>query len=126
MSDYPYNTATWRKLRKAHLSIEPMCRACAGMGRHTPAKHVDHIVPVSAGGRPFPDHDGLASLCVPCHSAKTARGIEAGAARTDRPRKGCDASGRPLDPAHPWKKSLRAGDQTARVGTKTQLVSKDN
>ena len=59
----------------------------------------------------FPGHDGLASYCAPCHGAKTARGVEAGAIKTKRPRKGCDVNGNPLDHSHPWhssKKSLRA------------------
>jgi len=72
MADWPYNTAVWTRLRKAHLAIEPLYRHCTSMGRLTPANHVDHVVPISAGGDPFPGHDGLASLCTPCHSAKTA------------------------------------------------------
>lgn len=74
------------------------------MGRKlVTANTVDHIVPVSEGGHPFPNHDGLASYCPACHSAKTARGTEAGGARSNKPRKGCDANGNPLDPAHPWR-----------------------
>lgn len=126
MADWPYNTAAWQRLRKAHLSFEPMCRACAEMGRAHPGKHVDHVVPISAGGEPFPGHDGLASLCAPCHSAKTARGSEAGAARTTKPRRGCDVNGDPIDPAHPWRKSLKAGASGAHGDHKTQLVSKGN
>jgi cytochrome c1 len=38
--------------------------------------------------------------CLPCHSAKTARNAEAGAAKTSNPRKGGDAQGSPLDGAH--------------------------
>lgn len=109
MAEYPYNTARWQRLRLAHLMLEPLCRGCEAMGRLTPANTVDHITPVSEGGDPFPAHDGLASYCPPCHGAKTARGSEAGAVRSTKPRKGCDANGNPIDPAHPWsKKSLRA------------------
>ena len=79
------------------------------MGRLTPANTVDHRTPVSEGGSAFPAHDGLASYCPSCHGAKTARGAEAGAVRSTKPRKGCDADGNPLDPLHPWSgKSLRA------------------
>lgn len=124
MADFPYNTTAWARLRKAHLSIEPLCRACyQEQGRMIYANHVDHIVPISAGGDPFPSHDGLQSLCAPCHSAKTARGVEAGAIRTTKPRRGCDANGNPIDPAHPWKKSLRADDSRPRMDHLTQLVS---
>jgi 5-methylcytosine-specific restriction protein A len=69
----------------------------------TIANHVDHRLAISEGGDPFPSiGTGLASYCAPCHSAKTARSSEAGAVKTDRPRKGCDANGMPLDPSHPW------------------------
>lgn len=117
MADYPYNTARWQRLRAAHLHLSPLCIGCDAMGMVRVANTVDHLVPISAGGPAFPSHDGLASYCAACHSAKTARGTEAGAVKTQRPRKGCDANGNPLDPAHPWnaEKSLRAEpDRTAR------------
>lgn len=126
MADWPYNTAAWKRLRLAHLDIEPMCRGCADMGRLARANTVDHITAISDGGLPFPGHDGLASYCAPCHSAKTARGVEAGAIRSTKPRKGCDANGNPLDPAHPWKKSLRADACRPAATLETQLVAKDN
>jgi 5-methylcytosine-specific restriction enzyme A len=100
MADWPYNTARWQRLRKRHLQLEPLCRGCKP--RIVAANTVDHVQPISDGGEPFPDHDGLASYCAGCHSAKTARGTEAGAVRSDRPRKGCDANGNPIDPTHPW------------------------
>lgn len=100
MADWPYNTARWQRLRQAHLSIEPMCRGCAP--RLVIASHVDHVHAISDGGPAFPGHDGLTSYCLSCHSAKTARGAEAGAARTSKPRRGCDSEGNPLDPRHPW------------------------
>lgn len=109
MADWPYNTARWQRLRLRHLQLYPLCEACQRIGRLTPANTVDHRQPISAGSEPFPGHDGLASLCPSCHGAKTARGVEAGAVRSTRPRKGCDADGNPLDPAHPWsRKSLGA------------------
>lgn len=125
MAKFPYNTMTWQRLRKAHLQREPLCRGCEAMGRITPANTVDHIVPISDGGPVFPGHDGLASYCAACHSAKTARGTEAGAIKSRKPRKGCNPDGTPLDPAHPWaKKSLRADGSGPAAGLKTQLVPK--
>ncbi len=110
--------------------MHPTCEACEQAGRLTIANTVDHRVPISAGGPPFPAHDGLASLCASCHSIKTARGVEAGAVRTTRkvqPRKGCDANGNPLDPAHPWRdKSLGADATRTAVPLRNQLVSKGN
>lgn len=123
MAEWPYNTAAWRKLRKAHLAIEPQCRGCKAVGRLMLASHVDHIKAISDGGAPFPGHDGLQSLCLPCHSRKTARGAEAGAVRSTKPMRGCDADGNPLDPAHPWSgKSLRAEARVSPVSLKNQLV----
>jgi hypothetical protein len=51
---------------------------------------------MSDGGYPFPSHEGLTSYCASCHSAKTARGRETGAARSSKPKKGCDDNGKPL------------------------------
>lgn len=102
VSKWPYSTQRWKRLRLAHLDLEPMCRGCDTMGRLTRADTVDHVMPINSGGPAFPGHDGLASYCGPCHSAKTARGIEAGAVRTTKPRKGCNPDGTPLDPKHPW------------------------
>ena len=99
MAKWPYNTARWQRLRQRKLRDTPLCEACPGF---TMASHVDHVHPISDGGPPFPGLDGLRSLCPPCHSAKTARGTEAGAVRTSKPRRGCDADGNPIDAAHPW------------------------
>lgn len=123
MADWPYNTTAWKRLRLAHLSLYPTCIGCMDMGRGpVPANTVDHRHPISEGGNPFPGHDGLVSYCPSCHSAKTARGTEAGAIRSSKPRRGCDADGNPLDPAHPWK-SLRADGQGPAGDQKTQLVN---
>ncbi len=102
---WPYSTARWQRLRDAQLQLHPLCESCiANGGVVRAASHVDHRRAISHGGDPFPGHDGLASLCASCHSAKTARGPEAGAIRSNRPRKGCDITGHPLDPNHPWNR----------------------
>lgn len=127
MADWPYNTAQWQRLRKAKLYANPLCQPCEAAHRIEVANTVDHDVPISAGGPAFPPIDQLTSMCPSCHSRKTARGVEAGAVRTTRtlqPRKGCDATGRPLDAAHPWnEKSLTAAQPKTAMGTNTQLVS---
>jgi 5-methylcytosine-specific restriction protein A len=103
MADWPYSTSTWQRLRRAHLSIEPTCRACRDQqGRIVLANTVDHVVPIGDGGPAFPEHTGLASYCAACHNRKTARGTEAGAIRTTKPIKGCDVDGIPHSPDHPW------------------------
>ena len=126
MAAWPYNTAAWARLRKAHLALSPMCIECEAAGRLREANTVDHRVPISDGGPAFPGHDGLDSYCPACHSAKTARGSEAGAVRSTKPRRGCDADGNPLDPAHPWAgKSLRAAEHGPTPYPPTQLVRSD-
>lgn len=118
MSGWPYNTTAWKKLRKLKLATSPLCEDCLRINRVVTANHVDHRHAVSQGGPAFPPLNGLASLCHPCHSAKTARSPEAGAVRTNKPRRGCTADGLPLDHRHPWaaspehEKSLRAGRST--------------
>ena len=67
-----YSSDRWRKLRAAKLSRNPLCEECARQGRHTPAKMVDHIVPIRFGGRSL-DMDNLQSLCWSCHSAKSIK-----------------------------------------------------
>lgn len=124
MADWPYNTTTWKRLREAHLSLHPMCEGCEAMGRMAMANTVDHRVPINMGGHPFPSHDGLASYCPACHGAKTARGVEAGAVRSTKPRRGCNPDGSPLDPAHPWHgKSLGADGTRPPCVLSLELVS---
>jgi 5-methylcytosine-specific restriction protein A len=101
MADWPYNSARWKRLRAEQLATFPLCEGCKP--RIVPANHVDHRRAISDGGEPFPPvGTGLASLCASCHSIKTVRGPEHGALQTTKPRRGCDAAGRPLDPSHPW------------------------
>ncbi len=74
----------------------PLCEYCPA-GRITPATEVDHKVAIRNGGDPW-DWDNLASTCHACHSSKTASD------KFGKPwrRKGCDASGNPLDAGHWW------------------------
>jgi 5-methylcytosine-specific restriction protein A len=128
VAGWPYTTQRWKRLRAAKLQDVPLCEECQRVGLLVFASVVDHIQPIRHGGEPFPALDGLASLCPPCHSAKTARGIEAGAVRTTRRRvrRGCTASGMPIDPLHPWtrEKSLRAEALDTGPYSSSQLVSK--
>ena len=128
MGGWPYSTQRWKRLRLAKLTEQPLCQDCEAVGLFVFASVVDHVQPINLGGDPFPLLADLASLCPPCHSAKTARGPEAGAVRTTRarqPRKGCDARGNPIDPRHPWKheKSLRADALQTATQVGSQLVS---
>ena len=58
----PTNSAQWRKIRKAVLERNPLCRDCGA-----PANEVDHVDGNTANNLP----DNLDALCKPCHSART-------------------------------------------------------
>lgn len=60
----------WRKVRARRLADEPLCRICSERGHITPATQVDHITPRADGGKDV--YENTQSLCVPCHTAKTA------------------------------------------------------
>jgi 5-methylcytosine-specific restriction protein A len=112
MAGRVYDTAQWKRLRRLKLAASPLCEECEGAGRLKAAVAVDHVIPTRLGGPAFPPLSGLRSLCFRCHNQKTARGPEAGAVRTDKPLRGCDAHGRPLDPNHPWRTSDCANGRT--------------
>ena len=100
MSIWPYSTQRWQRMRRMKLRRNPLCEACIKVGRIEPATAVDHRVPISAGGDPYPGLDELASLCARCHNLKT-RGEQVG---ENYLTKGCDVNGMPLDPRHPWNR----------------------
>lgn len=116
MADWPYSTTTWRKLRLAKLAASPMCEACARRGVVTPARHVDHVRAVSAGGDPFPPLDGLAALCPSCHSRKTAAMDRPGGKGAGWGGVGLD--GLPVDPDHPFLTGNQ-GDTPSKDGRMT-------
>jgi 5-methylcytosine-specific restriction enzyme A len=94
-----YRSSQWLRLRALVLRAQPQCELCGA-----PSSAVDHVTPVRAGGAPL-DPANVQALCQQCHSRKTAScdgGF--GNRKADRPLRprGCDVSGRPLDPSHPW------------------------
>ncbi len=119
MAKWPYCTSRWQQLRRVKLSTNPLCEHCIMIDVLTIADTVDHLVPISKGGEPFPPLEMLNSLCSSCHSAKTARGEEAGAVKTRKPRRGCTVDGRPLDASHPWHPASASNEiaQSKRAGT---------
>lgn len=112
MSSSFYRSAAWRALRKAVLARDPVCKT-RGCGR--PSTHADHIVPRSRGGADTVDN--CRGLCASCHNRRSAGGRN-GELRAV----GCDAQGRPLDPADPWHETtenlsgLGSGDRAGVVG----------
>lgn len=100
-----YRTAEWKRLRRAVLARDPICKT-PGCGCTSVA--VDHIVERRRGGSDTMAN--LRGLCAQCHNQRS-RGGEPRA-------KGCHADGTPRDPGHWWNtnnnnsgKSLIAGGE---------------
>ena len=93
---FKYQGARWQRLRRLHLSIEPLCRACKRLGYSVTAQHVDHVVPIAQAPALAYDLANLQSLCVSCHSVKTQTEDRGTGER------GADSDGFPVDPGHPW------------------------
>ena len=87
------NTAAWQRVRADVLMREPLCRHCAARGLVVPATDVDHM-----NGADDNRLESLQPLCHECHSRKTARD------QGKRVAYGCDPSGKPADPDHPWNR----------------------
>lgn len=73
------------KARKLLFAQEPLCRACASIGRVSLAHIADHIVNLASGGTG--DMDNMQPLCIACHDDKTAREAAASQGRTYTPRR---------------------------------------
>ncbi|WP_057786579.1 HNH endonuclease [Weissella minor] len=68
-----YRTKQWVELRKVVLNRDSyLCQYCAVHGRVTPAKVVDHIVPIEYDTDRKADVTNLSVICGRCHSKKTA------------------------------------------------------
>jgi len=102
----PLNSAAWRRLRALVLADNPLCLMCERMGRVTLATDVDH----HDGNPGNNDRSNLVPLCHSCHSHKTMRERHGKSAL-----QGCDLSGMPLDPNHPWNAAPRAFTRVAAV-----------
>lgn len=67
-----YKTSEWQSLRARVLRSHPLCVMCEAQGKVTPAKLVDHIVPVVVAPDRMFDETNLQPLCQSCHNQKTA------------------------------------------------------
>jgi 5-methylcytosine-specific restriction protein A len=67
--DYRIRGHALQRIRADTLGREPLCRHCAERGHVTVATQLDHIVPLSKGGRDAPEN--RQPLCDECHKAKT-------------------------------------------------------
>jgi len=86
-----YRQAKWKKFRAMHLKVHNICALCG----ITERLEVDHITPVSKGGE-FWNKNNLWTLCISCHSRKTA--VDTGKVRLIS----VNENGYPLDKEHPW------------------------
>lgn len=93
-----YKLGRWQKLRAQQLAAEPLCRYCKERGLTTPATIANHRTPHKGDAALFWDAANLESTCKLCHDSTVQSAEKLGF------RKGCDASGRPIDPAHPWNR----------------------
>ena len=103
----PLNSDAWRKLRRQVLAEVPLCEYCPP-GVITPATEVDHKNNNPADN----SRENLVSTCKPCHSIKTMADLYGRPARM-----GCDESGNPINPAHPWNEKSRATDGPEPTGS---------
>lgn len=93
-----YNLKAWKVARRTHLARQPLCERCEKAGRITAATVVNHRTPHKGDWSLFIDPDNHESLCSPHHDALVQREEARGHVI------GCDADGRPTDPAHPWNR----------------------
>ena len=82
-----------RRLARAQITCEPLCRACLARGKIEPATCADHITPHAGNVNAF-FLSPLRSLCHACHALKTVR-------ETRGYSKQIGLDGLPVDPAHP-------------------------
>jgi len=97
-----YNSKKWRTARsQAMAAAQYVCQApgCTevliGPGRC----HVHHVRKLQAAWSLAFEPLNHRALCVPHHSIETNREI---AETQGKPMRGCDETGMPLDPNHPW------------------------
>ncbi len=60
----------WRNARIAYLRKNPLCEKCKAEGVTKQALDIDHITPLSEGGKRL-SFDNMMALCRRCHNAKT-------------------------------------------------------
>lgn len=61
-----YHDPAWEELRRRVLIRDPICLNC----HKRPSSTVDHIVPVSRGGKD--EMSNFQGMCKSCHNSKTA------------------------------------------------------
>lgn len=88
----------WERYRRIFLQAHPLCARCETQGKITQATVVDHDKPARERPDLFWEPTNHVPLCASCHSSSKQRDERRGYTS------GCDTSGRPLDPNHPWNR----------------------
>lgn len=96
--------ARWKRARLSFLKINPLCAECGKAGRLTRARLIDHITPHKGDMELFWDTNNWQSLCMSCHSIKTAREDGGfGNTKSSKVSKSCGLDGIPTDSNHHWR-----------------------
>ncbi|TZG24877.1 HNH endonuclease [Sphingomonas montanisoli] len=96
MGDRIRGSAGVKARRRRLARTGGLCEICAARGRVTLATAVDHVHPLALGGEDVDEN--TRNLCSNCHRDVTAE--QFGFEKVS----GCDASGLPVDPDHPWNR----------------------
>jgi 5-methylcytosine-specific restriction enzyme A len=105
LTDPFYLSPQWRALRLAVLRRDGYCCVICGINVSGKGEaRVDHIRRVKDGGAPL-NPANLRTLCV-LHEQQSHREKGTGSAQRDERFviTGCNPSGKPLDPSHPWNR----------------------
>ena len=98
--------AKWQRESQEFLALPEnrWCAYCKRRGKNVSATQVDHCIPHRGVQKLFWSRRNWQGLCASCGGEKS--GKENIFYRTGKPvtARGCDASGVPVDPEHPWNK----------------------
>jgi len=92
-----YSSGRWKNARKKFMARYPTCVDC---GR--PGRQVDHKIPHRGNLTLFWDVRNWETRCWSCHSRKTTQQDGGFGNPIKEVLSGCDASGEPNTPGHPW------------------------
>jgi 5-methylcytosine-specific restriction enzyme A len=101
-----YNLPEWRKSSREFRRTPEgaTCVDCRAEGLIRPSDHVDHIIPHEGNLTLFWDRSNWAGRCVSHHTMKSHDDRYRARHGKERPRRGSNINGEPLDPnSHWWK-----------------------
>ena len=67
-----YQSKRWRQLREYHLRSEPLCQECFKNDIIEAGHTVHHLIPIEQSPQLCLDPKNLETLCLSCHSKRTA------------------------------------------------------